>query len=88
MLTTENFDYKTLTFRDRQAGVSVVYDPLKDAFSYNAYCLEKKLLKDIYAKEFGFLQDALDHINSEFGTWEVSDLTKKAGCGTCVAKKH
>ncbi len=85
-LNEENFDHKVLTFRDRQAGVSLIFDPETQKYSYNAYCLEKKLVQELYSCEFEFLQDALDHVNSEFGSWELFDMAKKEGCGSCVAK--
>ncbi len=85
-LTHDNFDHKVLVFRERQAGVSVIYDPQTDTYSYNAYCMENKLIQELYSCEFDFLQDALDHINGEFGTWELFDMAKKEGCGSCVAK--
>jgi hypothetical protein len=84
-LTANNFDEKVLTFRDRQAGVSVIFDPFSQKFSYNAYCLETKLMKELYTCEFEFLDDALGLINAEFGSWELTDLVSK-GCGSCVAK--
>ncbi|MGE0174431.1 MAG: hypothetical protein AB7T49_16670 [Oligoflexales bacterium] len=88
-LDEENFLTKAYVFRDRQAGVSVIYDPFKEAFCYNAYCVETSLVKEIYALEFSFLQDALDHVNEEFGNWELTSLEseKASGCSSCVAKK-
>lgn len=85
-ITAENFDYTILQFRDRQAGVSVIYDPEDDRYTYNAYCLETKLLEELFTCEYEFLDDALETINSEFGTWEKIDLSAKKGCGSCVAK--
>lgn len=87
-LTANNFDHTVLVFRERQAGVSVVYDPLEDSYSYNAYCLETKLMKELYSIEFDYLEDALGVINEEFGNWEKSDLAAKPGCGSCAAKGH
>ncbi len=87
-LNTENFDHKVLSFRDREAGVSVIFDPDSKQFTYNAYCLELKLMRELYSCEFYFLEDALNHIEEEFGSWELKELTKKSGCGSCVAKKH
>jgi hypothetical protein len=88
-LTVDNYLDKVLKFRDRQAGVSIIYDAEADSYSYNAYCLETKLIKELFTVEFDFLDDALNLINDEFGSWELSDLgTKKnSGCDTCVAKK-
>ena len=85
-LTTENWDHVVLQFRDRQAGISLVYDPDLERFTYNAYCIEAKLMKELFTCEYDFLEDALDVINSEFGTWEILDLGAKKGCGSCVAK--
>lgn len=85
-LTAENFDHKILRFRDRQAGVSAIYDPFLDVFTYNAYCLEAKLLEELMTCEFAFLDDALELVNSEFSTWELFDMGEKSGCGSCVAK--
>ena len=86
-LTIENYDHTVLSFSDRQAGVSEVFDPLEDRFFYNAYCLEKKLLKELYTCEFEYLEDALEHINSEFGSWESESFDGKKSCASCVAKK-
>ena len=85
-LTEENFSHSILRFRDRQAGVSVVYDPDLDRYTYNAYCIEAQLLKELFTCEYEFLADALAVINEEFGQWEVFDLSAKSGCGSCVAK--
>jgi hypothetical protein len=85
-LTADNYDHTVLVFRDRQAGVTEVYDPATGAYSYNAYCLEKKLLKELYTAEFDFLEDALARINEEFGNWAPESFDTK-GCGSCVAKK-
>ena len=88
ILTESNFLESVYCFRDRQAGVSVIYDPGQAAFQYNAYCLEKKLLKDLVSVEFRFLSDALGYINSEFGNWPLLPLSESSsGCGSCVAKK-
>jgi hypothetical protein len=40
-LTEENYSHTVLVFRDRQAGVSEIFDPESETFTYNAYCLEK-----------------------------------------------
>ena len=86
VLTEENYTYTVLTFRDRQAGVSEVYDPDTDTFAYNAYCLERVLMKELFTCEYEFLSDALDSINEEFGTWAPQAFEEKKGCGSCVAK--
>ena len=87
-INEENFYDNALVFRDRQAGVSLIYDGENDSYSYNAYCLETKIMKELFTKEFSFLQEALDFINDEFGNWDLVSLsTKKSGCGSCAAKK-
>lgn len=89
-LTQQNFLEKVFNFRDRQAGVSVIFDPHNSRFSYNAYCLEKQIMKELFTVEHEYLEDALDLINKEFGSWELTDLSnekKNNGCGSCVAKK-
>lgn len=87
-LTEENYESDYLRFQDRQAGVSLVYDPYEERYYYNAYCVEMKLVKELFSVEYRFLEEALETINDEFGTWElVSFDKKKSGCGSCVAKK-
>ena len=85
-LTQDNYSHSILQFRDRQAGVSIVYDPDRDTYSYTAYCIEAKLLTELFTCEYDFLEDALAVINDEFGQWELVDLSAKSGCGSCVAK--
>ncbi len=87
-LDTENYLEKAFVFRDRQAGVSSIYDGELDRFAYNAYCLEKKLLKDLVSKEYSYLDDALAYVNAEFGSWDLELLAEgsKKGCGSCAAK--
>lgn len=86
-LTEENFLQKAFRFRDRQAGVSLIFDPDTQVYTYNAYCLEIQLLKELFTVEHDFLEDALKLINDEFGTWELKDLVpEQSGCGSCVAK--
>ncbi len=87
LLDEENYGHTVLVFRDRQAGVSEVYDPEEDRYTYNAYCLEKKLMKELFAFEYDYLEDALGRINEEFGTWTPESFEEKKGCGSCVAKK-
>lgn len=87
ILTDKNFMEKVYRFQDRQAGVSLIYDPDTDVFTYNAYCLETHLMKELFTVEQEFLDDALDLINSEFGSWELVELSgKTTGCGSCAAK--
>lgn len=86
-LSSENYTDNYYNFEDRQAGVSLVFCPEKNRFFYNAYCVEKKLLKELFSVEYDFLEDALHTVNSEFGQWELKTFEKKKeGCGTCVAK--
>jgi hypothetical protein len=85
MLTTENFSYTAYQWRDRQAGVGVIFDPEREQFIYNAYCVETKLMKELFSCEFDFLEDALALVNEEYSNWEEFSFDKK-GCGTCVAK--
>jgi hypothetical protein len=85
-LTAENYSHSILQFRDRQAGVSEVYDPDGDNYTYNAYCIEATLLTELYTCEYEFLEDALTAVNEEFGQWDLVDLGEKSGCGSCVAK--
>ncbi len=86
-MTVENFQEKAFRFRERQAGVSLIYDPTTSAYSYNAYCLETKIMKELFTVEFDYLDDALELMNEEFGSWELFDLSEKSsGCATCVAK--
>ena len=87
VLNIENYDEKAFFFRDRQAGVSEIYNPDSKSYTYNAYCLETKLMKELFTVEYDFLEDALEIINQEFGSWEIDSLgTKKSECSTCVAK--
>ncbi|NRA62914.1 MAG: hypothetical protein HRU19_00440 [Pseudobacteriovorax sp.] len=86
-ITDENYMDKVYQFRDRQAGISVIYDPNHDRFLYNAYCLETKIMKELVTVEHDDVQAAIDLINEEFGTWELRDVHEtKSGCGSCVAK--
>lgn len=85
-LNEENFSHSILQFRDRQAGVSTVYDPETESYTYNAYCIEAQILQELFTCEYEFLSDAIATINDEFGQWELIDLSAKTGCGSCVAK--
>jgi hypothetical protein len=84
-ITEDNYTHTVLTFRDRQAGISEIYDPEAEQFTYNVYCLERVLMKELYTCEYDYLTDALDVLNEEFGTWEAESFDKK-GCGSCAAK--
>ena len=81
-LHSENYLDSVLRFRDRQAGIALVYDPDEDVFTYNAYCLEVKLMKELFTTEFEFLDDALELMNDEFGSWELESLSGK-DCSSC-----
>ena len=86
-LTEQNYQESYLSFQDRQAGVGVVYCPDEERYFYNAYCLETKLLKELMSVEYEYLEDALEFIDDEFGTWDIRQHEeKKSGCSTCVAK--
>ena len=85
-LTPDNFTSMALRHRDRQAGVSMIYDPETDIFVYNAYCLELKLLKELFSHECATLEEALAVINDQFSTWELTELAVASegcagGCG-------
>lgn len=86
-LNENNYLASCLRFRDRQAGVGVVYCPEEKRYFYNAYCLETKLLKELMSVEFEFLDEALEFIDDEFGMWDVENFEEtKSGCSSCVAK--
>ena len=85
-ITDENFGHTVLTFRDRQAGIGLVYDPDVERYFYNVYCVETKLMKEIFTCEYEYLSEALENLNAEFGTWESQAFDEKKGCGSCVAK--
>jgi len=85
-LTAENFTYQTYRWGDRQAGVSLVFDPSNERYYYNVYCLELKLLKELFTCEYEFLDDALTCINDEFGNWQLESFEQKKDCGSCAAK--
>lgn len=86
-LNDQNFMEKVYRFQDRQAGVSLIFDPDDNIFTYNAYCLETHLMKELFTVEQEYLEDAIDLINAEFGSWELVELAKKSsGCGSCAAK--
>ena len=85
-LDEETYSTMALKFRDRQAGVSLIYDHENLRYTYNAYCIETQLLKELFSAEFEFLNDALNTINEEFGSWELIRLDGKKNCVSCVAK--
>lgn len=87
LITSENYNYSYFSFEDRQAGIGHIFCPKKDSFNYNVYCVERKLLKEIFSIEYDFLDDAINAVNQEFGQWErVEFKDKKSGCGNCAAK--
>lgn len=87
LLTKDNYLDKYLFFRDRQAGVSLVYSPEDNLYYYNAYCLETKIMKELVSCEYDFLDDAIDMINTDFFGWELGSYEKEeSGCGNCAAK--
>ncbi|MBI2602905.1 MAG: hypothetical protein HYW48_07610 [Deltaproteobacteria bacterium] len=87
-LNENNYASSYLSFGQRQAGVSLVFSPEEQKFFYNAYCVEAKLLKELFSVEYEFLEDALETINQEFGQWELVEFeAKKKTCGDCAAKR-
>ncbi len=36
-LSADNYVNKAFRFRDRQAGVTVIFDPERELYTYNAY---------------------------------------------------
>ena len=87
-LTVDNYEDNCLFFGDRQAGISLVYCPEEELYLYNVYCLETKILKDLFSVECEYLDEALALVNEEFGSWELTayDKNQKSSCGSCVAK--
>ena len=86
-ITDKNFQESYLIFQDRQAGIGLVYCPKDEKYFYNVYCLELKLMKELFSVEYEFLDDALTALNGEFGHWEMKTYEdKQSGCGNCAAK--
>ncbi|MFW7380110.1 MAG: hypothetical protein ACOH5I_14950 [Oligoflexus sp.] len=86
-LTVDNYLHKAFRFQARQAGVSVIYNPETELYTYNAYCLETEIMKELFTVEHDYLEDAIELINQEFGNWELVDLAEeKTGCSSCAAK--
>lgn len=85
-IDSSNYTYKVFMFEDRQAGIGLVYDPFSEKFNYNVYCLETKLMKEIYSEEFNFLDDAIEHVHDEFGQWKLTEFQEESSCGSCSAK--
>jgi hypothetical protein len=87
-ITHENYLTNYLQFQRRQAGVNLIYCPEEDKYTYNVYCLELDLLKELLSVEFDFLDEALALINEDFGTWDVKTFDSSSkNCGSCAAKK-
>ncbi|MFK7872947.1 MAG: hypothetical protein AB8C84_07210 [Oligoflexales bacterium] len=83
-LNNDNYDKKFLKFESRQAGVSIIYSPEKEIYTYNAYCLEAEKLVELMTVEYDYLDDALQTVNQEFGTWELVPYElEKSDCGSC-----
>lgn len=86
-LNDENFETMIFRFQDRQAGISLIYDPFLERYTYNVYCLETKIMKELYSVEHDYLEDAITLINDEFGNWDLVELNpEKSGCSSCAAK--
>lgn len=84
-LNAWNYMDNALTFQSRQAGVSIIYDHDEDLYTYNAYCLELELMKELFTVEYEELDDALKCINEEFGTWKLQKLADiQDSCATCA----
>ena len=45
-----------------------------------------RLVQELFSVEYSFLDQALETINDEFGTWELRPFEQKKSCSTCVAK--
>ena len=84
-LKQKNFLHSCLAFEDRQAGVSIIYCHIEDKYFYNVYCMDVKILKDLMSVEFNNLDEALDYVNEEFGTWKLHNLALNDQKG-CAAK--
>ena len=85
-LTDENFTYCHYNWNTRQAGIGLIFDPERNRYVYNAYCIETELLKELFTCEYDHLDEALEVINAEYGNWEFKNVEDKKGCGSCAAK--
>ena len=85
-ITKMNYQEKYYRFNDRQAGISHVFCDETQRFFYNVFCIDMKLLKELFSVEHDFLEDALSTLNAEFGSWELQSFAVKSGCGSCAAK--
>ena len=87
-ITEENYQSHFLRFQKRQAGISLVFCPEREKFTYNTYCIESELFKELFSVEHDYLEDALCLLNDEFPTWELVsyESKKKSGCSSCAAK--
>ncbi|MBC61073.1 MAG: hypothetical protein CMP11_01345 [Zetaproteobacteria bacterium] len=84
LITEDNYINSYLRHNTRQAGISLVYSPNEERYYYNVYCIEMDLLKELMSVEVEYLSEAIDLINSEFGTWELKDYEKQEkSCSTC-----
>ena len=85
-ITEDNYTYSYYSFEDRQSGISLVYSLEKKAYLYNVYCIEQTLLKELFTVEYDFLDDAIETVNSEFGSWNLKTFEeKKSSCSSCQA---
>ena len=87
-ITEENYQSHFLRFQKRQAGISLVFCPEREKYTYNTYCIEAELLKELFSVEHDYLEDALKLLEDEFPTWELTpyESKKKSGCSSCAAK--
>ena len=49
-IDADNFQTHYLRFRDRQAGISLIYEASQNSYRYNVYCLETKLKRNFLAR--------------------------------------
>ena len=88
-ITEDNYQSHFLRFQKRQAGISLVFCPDREKYTYNTYCIEAELLKELLSVEHDYLEDALSLLNEEFPSWELVSYEpkdKKSGCSSCAAK--
>ena len=87
-INEENYQSHFLRFQKRQAGISLVFCPDREKYTYNTYCIESELLKELFSVEHDYLEDALTLLNDEFPTWELVsyESKQKSGCSSCAAK--
>ena len=63
--------HSKVTVGDRQAGISLIYEPNSSSYRYNVYCLEMKLMKEILSCEYDYLEDAIINVNEELDGGEI-----------------